>query len=114
MITLATVQALAVVLAGPAGSPMVIALALDAAAVGSATWLLRRPTHSRWPLTAWAAGFFGWHVTGLVTLAGIVTTGLDSLFVVAPQRELSTLYQAVLTTAAAFAVHFLLPRPARA
>ncbi|GAA1357313.1 hypothetical protein [Saccharothrix algeriensis] len=113
MIALAAAQVLAVLLTGPGGEPAVVAVALNAAAVASAAWLLRRPAHSRWPLTAWAAGFFGWHATGLVTLAGIVPTGLDAVFAIAPHRELSTLHQAVLTTAAAFAVHLLLPRPRR-
>ncbi|WP_433271580.1 hypothetical protein ACQPZF_12775 [Actinosynnema sp. CS-041913] len=113
MIVLATCQALAALLTSPAVEPTVIAVALNAAAVASATWLLRHPDHNRWPLTAWAAGFFGWHATGLVTLAGLVTTGIDALFVTAPQPELSTLYQATLAVAAAFAVHLLLPRPSR-
>jgi hypothetical protein len=53
----------------------------------------------------------GWHVTGLVTMAGIVTTDLDAVFYVASQRELSIAYQVLLATAAGFAVHILLPRP---
>ncbi|QFZ20194.1 hypothetical protein [Saccharothrix syringae] len=86
-------------------------LLLNAAAGVSAGWLLLRPARNRWPLTAWAAGFFGWHAIGLVTLAGLVSTGLDAVFAVGWPREALVGYQAVLTTLAGFAVHLLLPRP---
>lgn len=89
------------------------AVLLNAAAGVSAGWLLRRPGRSRWPLTAWAAGFFGWHAVGLVTLAGVVSTGLDAVFLPGWPREAAVLYQAVLATLAGFAVHLLLPRPGR-
>ncbi|MGB7161330.1 MAG: hypothetical protein WBD40_24945 [Tepidisphaeraceae bacterium] len=86
----------------------------NAAAAFSTFLLFRRPDRSRWPLGVWTAGFFGWHITGLATLAGIVTTDLDAVFVVAAQRELSVLYQAVLATLSGFAVHLLLPKPEKA
>jgi hypothetical protein len=108
VIASAAFQVLAVLLTGPGGEPTVIALALNAVAVASAAWQLHRP-RNRWPLTAWAAGFFGWHVTGLITLAGVVATGLDQVFTLG-SPQLSTLYHAILTTAAGFAVHLLLPR----
>ena len=109
---LAVLHALSALLSGVSVELVGLALAVNAAAAASAVWLLRRPDRNRWPLTAWTAGFFGWHATGLVTLAGLVTTELDAVFAVASDARLSMLYQAVLTTAAAFAVHFLLPRPA--
>jgi hypothetical protein len=83
----------------------------NVAAAFSTYLVFRRPDRNRWPLVIWTAGFFGWHVTGLATLAGIVTTDLDAVFVIAAQRELSILYQVVLATLAGFAVHLLLPKP---
>jgi hypothetical protein len=90
-----------------------VGVLLNAAAGVSAGWLLLRPARSRWPVTAWAAGFFGWHALGLVTLAGLVTTGLDAVFAGSWPRELAIAHQAVLATLAGFAVHLLLPRPSR-
>ncbi|WP_447006808.1 hypothetical protein ACRAKI_10215 [Saccharothrix isguenensis] len=86
-------------------------IAFNAAAAFSTFLLLRRPDRNRWPLVAWTAAFFGWHVTGLLTLAGVVTTDLDPVFSLAAELQLSILYQAVLATVAGFAVHLLLPRP---
>jgi hypothetical protein len=91
-----------------------LAVLINAAAAFSAYLVLRRPDRNRWPLVVWTAAFFGWHVTGLVTMAGIVTTDLDAVFYLASQRELSIAYQVLLATAAGFAVHILLPRPAKA
>jgi hypothetical protein len=90
-----------------------LAVLINAAAAFSAYLVLRRPDRNRWPLVVWTAAFFGWHVTGLVTMAGIVTTDLDAVFYLASQRELSIAYQVLLATAAGFAVHVLLPRPAK-
>ena len=43
-------------------------------------------------------------------VAGWWTTGLDAAFLVAARYQLSVVYQAVMATAAGFAVHLLLPR----
>ena len=88
-----------------------LAVLFNAAAAFSAYLVLRRPDRTRWPLVVWTAAFFGWHVTGLLTMAGIVTTDLDAVFYLGSQRELSIAYQVLLATAAGFAVHLLLPRP---
>lgn len=99
-------------LLSPLASELVITALLFNAAAGLSTFLLlRRPDRGRWPLVLWTAGFFGWHVTGLATMAGLVTTDLDAAFLIASQRELSIAYQVVLATLAGFAVHILLPRP---
>jgi hypothetical protein len=94
------------------GSPTLIGVALvfNLAAGVSTFLLVRRPGHSPWPVVAWCAGFFGWHVTGLGSLAGWWSTELDAVFLIASQREVSIAYQALLTTMAGFAVHLLVPR----
>jgi hypothetical protein len=94
------------------GSPTLtgVGLVFNAAAGVSTALLVRRSGHSPWPVVAWCAGFFGWHATGLGSLAGWWTTDLDAVFLIASQRELSMAYQALLTTMAGFAVHLLLPR----
>jgi len=113
VVVLVVAQALAsLVSVDPAGLRG-IGVLLNAAAGASAVWLLLRPGRNRWPLTAWAAGFFGWHAVGLATLAGLVTTELDAVFTGSWPGELATAHQAVLLTLAGFAVHLLLPRPAR-
>lgn len=110
VIAVLSLQTLASVAFG--GSPTLtgVALALNAAAGVSTTLLVRRKGHSAWPVVAWCAGFFGWHATGLGSLAGWWTTELDAVFLIASQRELSIAYQALMTTMAGFAVHLLLPR----
>lgn len=114
MIALIVAQTLSTLLSGDLAELMVVGLLFNAAAAFSAYLVLRRPDRNRWPLVAWAAGFFGWHVTGLLTLAGVATTGLDAVFTVGSDPRLSILYQVVLTTLAGFAVHLLLPRPTKA
>ncbi|MEO6087379.1 MAG: hypothetical protein ABIQ18_30125 [Umezawaea sp.] len=107
----AAVQTITTLLS-PLASELVITAVLFNAAAGLSTFLLlRRPDRNRWPLVLWTAGFFGWHVTGLVTMAGLVTTDLDAAFLLGSQRELSIAYQVLLATLAGFAVHILLPRP---
>ncbi|MFC5057491.1 hypothetical protein [Saccharothrix xinjiangensis] len=113
VVVLAVAQAVASLVSVRPDELSVVGALLNAAAGVSAGWLLLRPGRSRWPLTAWAAGFFGWHALGLVTLAGVVTTELDAVFAGSWPREPATAYQAVLATLAGFAVHLLLPRPAR-
>ncbi len=108
---LAAVQTVSTLLSSLAAELVVIAVLFNAVAGFSTFLLLRRPDRNRWPLVVWTAGFFGWHVTGLVTMAGIVTTDLDAAFLIGSQRELSIAYQVVLATLAGFAVHILLPRP---
>ena len=110
VLALAAVQTIATL---GVGSLELTALAVlfNAAAAFSAYLVLRRPTRTRWPLAIWTAGFFGWHVTGLITMAGLVSTDLDAVFYFGSQRELSIAYQVLLGTAAGFAVHLLLPRP---
>lgn len=110
---LIVVQTLATLLSGGPAELWAVGVLFNAAAAFSAFLVLRRPDRSRWPLVAWSAGFFGWHVTGLLSLAGVVTTGLEAVFTVGGDLRLSLLYQVVLTTLAAFAVHLLLPRPNR-
>ncbi|MEU7481852.1 hypothetical protein AB0A63_38170 [Lentzea sp. NPDC042327] len=87
-----------------------IALAFNAVAAVSTGLLVRRGGRAAWAVVGWCAGFFGWHVLGLGALAGWWTTGLEAAFLVAGQYRLSVVYQAVLTAAAGFAVHLLLPR----
>ncbi|XVS66593.1 hypothetical protein ACQPYE_11185 [Actinosynnema sp. CA-299493] len=113
MIALVVAQTLSTLLSGDLAELVVVGVVLNAAAAFSTYLVLRRPDRNRWPLVAWAAGFFGWHVTGLLTLAGVATTGLDAVFTVGSDPRPSILYQVVLTTVAAFAVHLLLPRPAK-
>lgn len=113
MIALVVAQALSTLLSGDLAELRFVGVLLNAAAAFSTYLVLRRPDRNRWPLVAWAAAFFGWHVTGLLTLAGVVTTGLDAVFTVGGDPRLSILYQVVLTTVAGFAVHLLLPRPAK-
>lgn len=99
-------------LLSPLASELLITAVLFNAAAGLSTFLLlRRPERTRWPLVIWTAAFFGWHVTGLITMAGLVTTDLDAAFLLGSQRELSIAYQVVLATLTGFAVHVLLPRP---
>jgi hypothetical protein len=87
-----------------------VALAFNAVAAVSTGLFVRRGGRAAWVVAGWCAGFFGWHVVGLGELAGWWTTGLDAAFLVASQYQLSVVYQAVLATAAGFAVHLLLPR----
>jgi hypothetical protein len=87
-----------------------VALAFNAVAAVSLGLLVRRGGRAAWVVAGWCAGFFGWHVVGLGELAGWWTTGLDAAFLVAGSYQLSVVYQAVLATAAGFAVHLLLPR----
>lgn len=87
-----------------------VALALNAAAAVSTALFLRRDGHSPWVVVAWCAGFLGWHALGLGALAGWWTPDLAGLFAVAAHLQASIAYQAVLTTAAGFALHILLPR----
>ena len=114
MIALIVAQTLSTLLSADLAEMLVVGVVFNAAAAFSTYLVLRRPDRNRWPLVAWAAGFFGWHVTGLLTLAGVATTGLDAVFTVGTDPRLSILYQVVLATLAGFAVHFLLPRPAKA
>ncbi|MEU4742367.1 hypothetical protein AB0G02_18135 [Actinosynnema sp. NPDC023658] len=111
LIALIVAQTLSTLLSGDQAELRIVGLVFNAAAALSTFLLLRRPDRNRWPLVAWTAAFFGWHVTGMLTLAGVVTTGLDAVFTVGTDPRLSILYQVVLTTVAAFAVHLLLPRP---
>ncbi|QQQ78337.1 hypothetical protein IOD16_07680 [Saccharothrix sp. 6-C] len=113
VLALVVAQTLSTLLSGDLAELVVVGVVLNAAAAFSTYLVLRRPDRNRWPLVAWSAGFFGWHVTGLLTLAGVATTGLDAVFTLGGDPRLSILYQAVLTTLAAFSVHFLLPRPAK-
>ncbi len=113
MVALVVAQTLSTLLSGGPPELRIVGVVFNAAAAFSTYLLLRRPDRNRWPLVAWTAGFFGWHVTGLLTLAGIVTTDLDVAFTVGGDQQFSVLYQAVLTTLAGFAVHLLLPRPNR-
>jgi hypothetical protein len=106
-------QTLSTLLSGGPPEVRFTGVAFNAVAAFSTYLLLRRADRNRWPLVAWAAGFFGWHVTGLLSLAGVVTTGLDAVFSLGSVPQLSVLYQAVLSTLAGFAVHLLLPRPPR-
>ncbi|PRY42604.1 hypothetical protein [Umezawaea tangerina] len=111
VISLAVAQTLTTLPTAAAPELGATAVIFNAAAAFSAYLLLRRPDRGRWPLVVWSAGFFGWHVTGLATMAGLITTDLDPVFFIASQCELSIAYQAVLATLAGFAVHLLLPRP---
>ncbi|WP_367130096.1 hypothetical protein [Saccharothrix sp. HUAS TT1] len=113
VIALLVAQVLATLLSGGPTELLIVGVVLNAAAAFSTSLILRRPDRNRWPLVAWTAAFFGWHVTGMLSLAGVATTGLDALFTVGSDPRLSILYQVVLTTVAAFAVHLLLPRPTR-
>ncbi|SDG19727.1 hypothetical protein SAMN05216553_106127 [Lentzea fradiae] len=87
-----------------------MALAFNLVAGVSAWLFTRRGGRGAWVVAGWCAGFAGWHVVGLGELAGWWTTGLDAVFLVASSYQLSVVYQAVLATAAGFAVHLLLPR----
>jgi hypothetical protein len=111
VVAVAAVQTITTLLSPLASELVITALLFNAAAGLSTFLLLRRQDRTRWPLVLWTAGFFGWHVTGLVTMAGLVTTDLDAAFLLGSQRELSIAYQVVLATLAGFAVHILLPRP---
>ena len=112
VVALIVAQTLSTLVAGGPAELRIVGLVFNAVAAASVFLLFRRPDRNRWPLVAWTAGFFGWHVTGLLTLSGIATTGLDAVFTVGTgQHGLSVLYQVVLATVAGFAVHLLLPRP---
>lgn len=87
-----------------------IALTFNAVAAVSTVLFVRRGGRAAWVVVGWCAGFFGWHVLGLGELAGWWTTGLETAFLVAGQYQVSVVYQAVLATAAGFAVHLLAPR----
>jgi hypothetical protein len=87
-----------------------IALAFNAVAAVSTALFVRRGGRAAWVVVGWCAGFFGWHVVGLGELAGWWTTGLDAAFLIGALYQLSVVYQAVMATAAGFAVHLLLPR----
>lgn len=87
-----------------------IALAFNAVAAVSTFLFVRRGGTAAWAVAGWCAGFFGWHVLGLGELAGWWTTGLEAAFMVGGAYQVSVVYQAVLATAAGFAVHLLLPR----
>ncbi|MFD1147173.1 hypothetical protein [Saccharothrix hoggarensis] len=113
VIALVVAQTLATLLSGGPAELRLVGVLFNAAAALSTYLVLRRPTRNRWPLVGWTAGFFGWHATGLLTLGGLVTTGLDALFLVGTNTPIAMLYQAVLATLAGFAVHLLLPRPNR-
>ncbi|MFJ5992622.1 hypothetical protein [Lentzea sp. NPDC092896] len=103
-------QTLATLVWGADATLTGIALAFNAVAAVSAFLFVRRGGQAAWVVAGWCAGFFGWHVLGLGELAGWWTTGLDSAFVVGGGFQVSVAYQAVLATAAGFAVHLLLPR----
>ncbi|GHH48300.1 hypothetical protein [Lentzea cavernae] len=104
------VQTVASLLWNPGGSLTGIALAFNAVAAVSVFLLARRGGTAAWVVAGWCAGFFGWHVLGLGELAGWWTTGLETAFLVGDAYQVSVVYQAVLATAAGFAVHLLLPR----
>ncbi|SDP55691.1 hypothetical protein [Lentzea jiangxiensis] len=87
-----------------------IGLVFNSVAAVSVVLLVRRGGRAAWAVAGWCAGFFGWHVVGLGELAGWWTTGLDAAFLVGGGYQVSVVYQAVLATAAGFAVHLLLPR----
>ena len=87
-----------------------IGLVFNAVAAVSVALLARRGGRAAWAVAGWCAGFFGWHLVGLGELAGWWTTGLDAAFLVGGGYQVSVVYQAVLATAAGFAVHLLLPR----
>ncbi|RDI19802.1 hypothetical protein [Lentzea flaviverrucosa] len=104
------VQTAATLLWSPGATLTGIALAFNAVAAVSAFLFVRRGGQAAWVVGGWCAGFFGWHVLGLGELAGWWTTGLDAAFLVGGGYQGSVVYQAVLATAAGFAVHLLLPR----
>lgn len=87
-----------------------IALAFNAVAAVSTVLFVRRGGRAAWVVVGWCAGFFGWHVVGLGELAGWWTTGLDAAFLIGGLYQVSVVYQAVMATAAGFAVHLLVPR----
>ncbi|WP_434449063.1 hypothetical protein [Lentzea sp. E54] len=107
-------QTLAALLWSPDATLTGIALAFNAVAAVSTVLLVRRGGRAAWAVGGWCAGFFGWHVLGLGELAGWWTTGLETAFLIASQYQLSVVYQAVMATAAGFAVHLLLPRQRQA
>lgn len=110
VIVVLVVQALASLLWGADATLTGVALAFNAVAAVSTALFVRRGGRAAWVVVAWCAGFFGWHVLGLGGLAGWWTTGLDAAFLVGSQYQVSVVYQAVMATAAGFAVHLLLPR----
>jgi len=110
VITVLVVQTLATLLWSPDATLTGVALAFNAVAAVSTVLLVRRGGRAGWVVAGWCAGFFGWHVLGLGELAGWWATGLEAAFVVGSLYQLSVVYQAVMATAAGFAVHLLLPR----
>lgn len=110
VIVVLVVQTLASLLWGADATLTGVALAFNAVAAVSTALFVRRGGRAAWVVVAWCAGFFGWHVLGLGGLAGWWTTGLDAAFLVGSQYQVSVVYQAVMATAAGFAVHLLLPR----
>lgn len=110
VIAVLVVQALASLLWSADTTLTGIALAFTAVAGVSTALFVRRGGQAAWVVVGWCAGFFGWHVLGLGELAGWWTTGLEAAFLVAAHYQLSVAYQAVMATAAGFAVHLLLPR----
>lgn len=109
VITVLVVQTLASVLWSADATLTGVALAFNAVAAVSTALFVRRNSQA-WVVVAWCAGFFGWHVLGLGGLAGWWTTGLDAAFYIATRHQVSVVYQAVMATAAGFAVHLLVPR----
>ncbi|ANZ35574.1 hypothetical protein BBK82_05245 [Lentzea guizhouensis] len=91
-----------------------LALVFNAVAAVSTTLFALRGGRASWVVVGWCAGFFGWHALGLGEIAGWWTTGLEAAFSVAGAYQPSVVYQAVMTAAAGFAVHLLLPRQPQA
>lgn len=110
VIAVLVVQTLASLLWSADATLTGVALAFNAVAAVSTVLFIRRK-HQAWVVVAWCAGFFGWHVLGLGGLAGWWTTGLDAAFLIGASYQVSVVYQAVMATAAGFAVHLLVPRP---
>jgi hypothetical protein len=114
VVAVLVVQALASLLWSADTTLTGIALAFNAVAAVSTALFVRRGGQAAWVVVGWCAGFFGWHLLGLGELAGWWTTGLEAAFAIADRYQLSVVYQAVLTAAAGFAVHLLLPRQPQA
>ena len=110
VIVVLVVQTLATLLWRADATLTGVALAFNAVAAVSTGLFVRRGGRAAWVVVAWCAGFFGWHVLGLGGLAGWWTTGLDAAFLIGSQYQVSVVYQALMATAAGFAVHLLLPR----
>lgn len=110
VVAVLVVQTLTSLVWSPDATLTGVALAFNAVAAVSTALFVRRGGRAAWVVAGWFAGFFGWHAVGLGELAGWWTTGLDSAFLVGALYQLSVVYQAVMATAAGFAVHLLLPR----